>query len=812
MLPLDLILSQFRLAARSLRRRPALTVVALATLALGIGANTAIFSIINVVLLKPLPFKEPNRLVMAWSTAPNQGLVEGFSSYPDFKDWRDQTKAFDGLAAFWTFPNGDVNLTGGSEPQRATVARITPGFFEVLGVPPLHGRTFQEEESIVGNHRRAILSYSLWRDAFGSDTGLVGKSVQVNGFPYTVVGIMPPELAARSVRVLGTDVQLWRPLVPEDNQTGGRDTRRLRVVGRLAPDLSIQQGQADLSAIATRLTELYPESNRDVGVRLVPVREQVVRDVRRGLFFLLAAVGVVLLGACANVANLLLIKAAASRRQIAVQQALGASRFRLRSQVAAESLLLGGGGALLGVILAYWGVKAFVVIGPVDIPLLADARLDARVLAFTVVTTLLTVMIVAVLPAWRSSRADVTGALRQSPSRTKGRDEHRVMRVLTISQIALAMMLLLTGGLLIRSFRSLLAVDPGFRSERVLTFQLELPMGSGMPYASQQPRDVFFQSLLDRIEALPGVSGATLASSPPLQEEPAEFTITLPDAADTRELRANFQQVAPDYFDVLGIPMLAGRSFESTDARNGPRVAIVSASLAQVAFGGSNPVGRRIALGSGDDAEVVGVVRDVRAGGLDTDAARTAYVSTTQWGFNFITVLVRSQTDPRELIPAIRGAVGELDAALPLHHVRTMEAMVAGSVAQQRFQMLLIAAFSALMFALAIIGTYGVTAYGISERTNELGIRAALGATAQDIRRQLLREGGRLALMGILVGALTTAAVSRSLTRFVFQVSTLDPVTFIFAPTLLALAALLATFIPAHRASRVNPMDALRSE
>ena len=810
--PLELITTQFRQAYRSLRRRPALTLVALATLALGIGANTAIFSIINVVLLKPLPFKEPDRLVMAWSTAPNQGLVEGFSSYPDFKDWRDQSNAFAGLAAFWTFPNGDVNLTGGSEPQRATVARITPGFFEVLGVPPLHGRTFQDEESIVGNHRRAILSYGLWRDAFGSDTGLVGKSVQVNGFPYTVVGIMPPELAARSVRVLGTDVQLWRPLVPEDNQTGGRDARRLRVVGRLAPDLSIQQGQADLSAIATRLTELYPQSNRDVGVRLVPVREQVVRDVRRGLFFLLAAVGVVLLGACANVANLLLIKAAASRRQLAVQQALGASRFRLSSQVLAESVLLGGGGALLGVILAYWIVKAFVVVGPADIPLLADARLDARVLAFTIATTVLTVMIVAVLPAWRSSRADVTGALRQSASRTRSRDEYRVMRVLAVSQIALAMMLLLTGGLLIRSFRSLLAVDPGFRPERVLTFQLELPMGSGMPYSSQQPRDVFFQTLLDRIEALPGVSGATLASSPPLQEEPAEFTLTLPDAADTREFRANFQQVAPDYFGVLGIPMLAGRPFETTDARNGPRVAIVSASLGQVAWGGSNPIGRRIALGSGDDAEVVGVASDVRAGGLDSDAARTVYVSTTQWGFNFITVLVKSETDPRGLLPVIRGAVRELDPALPLHHVRTMEAMVAGSVAQQRFQMLLIAAFSALMFALAIIGTYGVTAYGVSERTNELGIRAALGATAQDIRRHLLREGGRLALIGIVVGAVTTAAVSRSLTRFVFQVSTLDPLTFIIAPALLAFAALLATFIPAHRASRVNPMDALRSE
>jgi len=395
----ELIVRQLRYAARGLARRPTLSFVALATLALGIGANTAIFSIINVVLLKPLPFRTPDRLVMAWSTSPSQGLTEGFSSYPDFHDWQLEAHTFDGLAAFWTFPNGDVNLTGGSEPQRVSVARITPGFFHVLGVRPLHGREFQAEESIVGNHRRAILSYGLWRDAFGSDTTLVGKSVLVNGFPYTVVGIMPPELAARSVHVLGTDVQLWRPLVPDDNQTGGRDARKLRVVGRLAEGRTIQQGEADLAGIAKQLAALYPESNRDVGVRLVPLREQVVRDARLGLVFLLAAVGVVLLGACANVANLLLIKAAATRRQLSVQFALGASRRRVAAQVLAESLLLGGAGAILGLLLAYWGVKAFVAIGPADIPLLSDARLDGTVLALTLAATLLTVVVIALLPA-----------------------------------------------------------------------------------------------------------------------------------------------------------------------------------------------------------------------------------------------------------------------------------------------------------------------------------------------------------------------------------------------------------------------------
>jgi putative ABC transport system permease protein len=807
-----LMTAPLRYAARSLLRRPALVVVALTTLALGIGANTAIFSIINVVLLKPLPFHDPDRLVMVWSTAPNQGLAEGFSSYPDFHDWTEQSKAFDGLAAFWEFPNGDANLTGGTQPERVSVARITPGFFELLGVPPLHGRTFQAEESIVGNHRRAILSFGLWRDAFGSDTTLVGKSVLVNGFPYTVVGIMPLGLAARSVHVLGTDVQLWRPLVPEDNQTGGRNARRLRVIGRLAGGRTIQQGEADLSAVASHLSAVYPESNRDVGIRLVPLREQVVRDVRRGLVFLLAAVGVVLLGACANVANLLLIKAAATRKQVAVQYALGASRLRLSAQVLVESLLLGGAGAALGVFLAYWGVKAFIAIGPADIPLLSDARLDPTVLAFTVVATLATIVGVALLPAWRSSRPDVIDVLRQSATRARGKDDHRLMRILAVSQIALAMMLLTTSGLLIRSFRALLGVAPGFQSDRVITFQLELPMGAGMPYASQPPRDAFFRTLLERIDGLPGVRGATLASAPPLQEEPAEFSLTLPGSADSRALRANFQQVAPDYFALLGIPLLRGRSFDPADIESAPRVVVVSAALARAAWGENDPVGRRLTVRVGEEAEVIGIAGDVHTRGLGAEAARTVYAPTSQGAYNFMTVLVKTRNDPKALVPALRKAVRELDPALPLHHVRTMEAMVAGSVAQQRFQMLLIGAFSLLTFTLAILGTYGVTAYSASERTNELGIRAALGATGGDIRRLLLREGGRLALSGIVIGGAATAALSNTLSRFVFQISTLDLATFVGAPTLLAIAVLLATFIPAHRAARVDPMEALRSE
>jgi len=809
---LELVVSQLRRATRSLRRRRALTAVAVLTLALGIGASAAIFSIIDAVLLEPLPFRDAERLVMVWSTSPDQGLAEGAASYPDFDDWRTRSKAFDGMAAVWTFPNGDVNLTGGAEPQRVSVARITPDFFSVLGVAPLHGRGFLPEESVVGNHRRAILSYGLWRRAFGADPGIVGRPVMVNGFPYTVVGVMPRELQARSVKVLGTDVQLWRPLTPNDNQTGGRDARKLRVVGRLAAGVTPRRAEEELGAVAARLAEAYPESNRGQGVRLVPLREQVVRDVRRGLFLLLAAVAVVLVGACANVANLLLIRAAANRRPRAMEHALGASPLRLAGQALAESALLGAAGALGGVLLAHGVVTMVAAYGPADIPLLADVRVNGTVLAFTLAATALTVLLVGLLPAWRSARPRLGDALRQAGGGVHGREDRRLMGALTVSQIALATVLLIASGLLLRSFRALMRVDSGVRAERVLTFQVEIPMGGGMPYEKQPARDVFYATLLERLAGLPGVSGATMASAPPLEEEPSSFTFRWVGAADARDLRATRQLVAPDYFSLLGIPVTRGRPLAATDDRSAPPVAVVSEALARAAWGGADPVGQRIVTPAGDSMRVVGVVGDVRTTGLDGEAARIVYVPTGQGSFNFMTLLVRTRGDPGALVPAVRGVVRALDAGVPLHHVRTVDELVAVSVAPQRFQMLLVSAFAAVAFVLAVLGVYGVTAYGVSERTGELGIRAALGATGGDIRRLVLREGGRLALVGIAVGGIVAAALSGVMSRFVFHVRALDPVTFAVVPILLALAAFVATLMPANRAARSDPARALRAD
>ncbi|HEX9893760.1 MAG TPA: FtsX-like permease family protein, partial [Gemmatimonadales bacterium] len=525
-------------------------------------------------------------------------------------------------------------------------------------------------------------------------------------------------------------------------------------------------------------------------------------------FFLFGAVGIVLLGACTSVANLLLIKAAASRKQMAVQHALGASRFQLGAQVVTESLLLSGLGAAAGLLLAWGGVRAFIAIGPREIPLLADARIDGMVLAFTMATASVTAILAGILPAWRASRRDVTPILRQGGGRSPGSADRRLMNSLAVSQIALALLLLAAGILLTRSFRALLSVDPGFDPGRVLSFKLELPMAT--TYPTQEERDAFFATLLEQVEGLPGVGAATLTSAPPIEEESSLMNFTTPGRADDRVRQANFRIVAPDYFSLLGIPIVQGRAFTPSDNRSGPRVAIISETLARSIWGSESSLGATIQTPFAATAEVVGVAADVRTNGLDGQPGRTVYGAASQATYNFMTVLVKGRHDPRGIAPAIRAAVRTLDPDLPLYHVRTVGELMTQSVAQQRFLMLLVGSFSVLVFALAVVGTYGVVSYGVSERTGELGIRAALGATGADIKRLVLREGARLALAGILIGTVAAIALTRTLTRFIFQISALDPVTFILAPLLLGSAALIAVLVPAHRATRVDPMHALR--
>ena len=802
-----------RLAVRDLVSRPAFTLTALATLALGIGANSAIFSVVRAVLLRPLPYHDAGQLVMVWRTVPARGTNQEFVSYLDYRDWKEQSESFEDLSAFWAWANGNVNLTGGSEPERVPVARVMAGYFELLGARPLLGRTIIPSENMVGNHRVAMLSYGLWQRRFGGDSTLVGKPVFVNGFPYTVVGIMGPEFRPVGTLALGDDVELWRPLAPDDNQTGGRGGGNLRVIGRLAPGTSVARAQAELDGIARRLAEEYPETNAGTGVRVVPLREQVVQEVRAALLLLLGAVALVLLIACTNVANLLLVRAAARKKLIAVRVALGAPRSRIVQQLLTESVLLGTLGGFLGLGLAVLGVNMLVAVGPADIPLLADVTVDGGVLLFTISISIVAGLLFGLVPALQFSKPQLTEALREGGQRSGRRGERVVADVLVVSQIALALLLLIGAGLLIRSFEQLMDVDTGFDPENVITLQIELPMAT--TYPTQEQRDIFFRELLDRIETVPGIESSSMTNAVPMGEGGfnTSFTILGSGTTNTSEdPAADLQVIEPSYFETMRILLLAGRPFSSADTRDAPRVAIVSQRLAQAHWPDESPIGARLRLSFGFEAEIIGVVGNVHLNGLDTDSDPTIYWPADQMPFNFMTVIARTSSEPRQVLRLIQEEIKAMDADLPIYNVSTLNELISGSVAQLRFQMTLIGLFSLLAVSLAVVGIYGVVSYSVSQRTNEIGIRMALGARPEDTLRTVLLQGTRLAGIGIALGLVGSLALNRMLENFVFGVTTVDPVTYVVTSTVLGLVALGATYLPARRAARVDPMMALRAE
>jgi putative ABC transport system permease protein len=806
------IARDLRIAARALVSQPGFTLPALLTLALGIGANTAIFSVVRVVLLQPLPYVTPSELVMVWSTSRTTGEREGFLSYLDFRDLRQQNTTFEDLSAFWTFPNGDVNLTGGSEPERVPVSRAMAGYFELLGVVPHLGRTFVPEENVTGHHRRALLSYGLWTRRFGADSSLVGRDVFVNGFPYAVVGVLPPTFRPLESVALGTDVSLWRPLAPDDRQTGGRASRNLRVVGRLKGGVTIEQAQAELDGLTRQLARTYPESNAGVGVHLVSLRDQVTRGVRPSLLLLLAAVGLVLLTACVNVAALLLVKGNRTSGDLAIRMALGASRARIARRLLSESTLLGLAGAVVGTFVAVLGVNLLVAYGPPDVPMLADVEVDANVLAFGILLGVITGMLFGLAPAWRLSRPDLARELRAGARRTATRRDRLVADALVVAQIAVALILVVAGGLLVRGVRRLQAVDPGIEAEHVLTLQTELPMAT--TYPTQEGRSAFFARLMQRIEALPGVTAVSMANGPPVDEDPELSAFRVPGVTDPLEdgPTADLRLVAPDYFQTLRIPLLRGRGFEPADRTGPPRV-MISRSIATRVWADGDPVGQRIELPfGGQEAEVIGVVGDVRGAGLDHADVPTIYLLADRWAYNFMTLIVRSAGDPEALAPLIREIVREMDADLPLYKVRALTEILDRSIARQRFQMGLVGAFSGLALFLAVVGTYSVLSYGVGERRMELGIRAALGASPRQTLLMILRHGLGLASVGVVLGLAGAVAAAPLLSRFLYGVSPWDPATLALAPPLLIAAAGAAALVPARRATGVPPMVALRDE
>jgi putative ABC transport system permease protein len=805
---LETIWQDCRYGARMLRKNAGFTVVAVLVLALGIGANTSLFSIVNAVLLRPLPFPDAERIV--WFDGINlaRGITASNMSSADYKDWQQQAGVFDSMAAYVT---GSANLSDeGAEPERVPRVSVTAGFFQTIGIGPALGRALSREDEAQGAEDVALLSHAIWQRRFGASPSVIGNRIMMNGRPVTIVGVMPE----------GFDYprqsQLWVPLKPE-RSAEKRDNRYLNVLARLKPGVSVEEAEAQVGLISDRLGQQYPETNGGWSVRLTRLHERTVRDVRTSLLLLLGAVGFVLLIACANVANLLLARAASRRREIALRTALGAGRLRVVRQLLTESLLLAALGGVAGLLLSLLLTDLLVAISPANLPRLNEVGMDWRVLGFTAGVVCVVGLLFGLAPALQSSRTDLNEALKEgSRGSSEGRARNRVRAALVVSEVALSLLLLVGAGLLIRSFLLLRSVDAGFDPENVLTMRVSLPSSR---YEEPQQRVTFFRELTRRVEALPGVEADGAAISLPL----GGTTLSVGRAfvregnplAAEHALDAGYIVTTPGYIRTMRIPLRAGREFTDGDAAETTPVALINESLARRMFPGEDPIGKRLTAWRDERfaREIVGVVADVKMDQMGDEGEPQVYVPLAQnatWGS--LSVAVRTTVEPEALVSAVRGAVLAIDKTQPVYDIKTMEDVRSASVANRRLVVLLFGVFAGLALLLAVVGIYGVLSYAVAQRTHEIGIRVALGAQRSDVLRLVVGQGMRLVILGVLIGIAGALVVTRLLESLLFGVSATDPATFAVVAAVLSFVALLACYIPARRATRVDPLVALRYE
>jgi putative ABC transport system permease protein len=800
------LIQDLNYALRRLLKSPGFTLVAVLTLALGIGANSAIFSVVDGVLLKPLPYPDPDRLVGMYHLADGQRAA---LSGPNYSDIVRLATSFENAAAYDT---SRMILTGSGDATRLQTADVSASLFNVLRVRPALGRTFNADENTPGRTRIVVLSYGLWEQRFGGDASLIGRSITLNGVPYEVIGVMPRGFSFPAGR------DAWVPIEYTQNFVSRqRASWYLSAVARLKPGVTAQQAAAEVETLGRNLARQYPDQNSGVGMTTVPLLESMVGEIRRSVLILLGAVGFVLLIACTNVANLLLARAAARESEMAVRTALGAGRGRLIRQLLTESLVLSLLGAAFGLLLAVWGVELLINLKPDGIPRLDNVRVDATVIVFTFAIAMVTAVLFGLVPAFTATRGLSASLKEAGRGAVTSRSGIRVRGALVVAELALAVMLLAGAGLLIRSFVKLQAVDPGFRSDQALTFELTLPDAR---YAQDGPRLQFFDQLLPRLRALPGVRSASAVLGLPLTglDLVISFEVSGRPPLPSAEQPAMQVRVAtPDYFDAVGIPVKRGRGFTENDRQGAPRVILISEAAARQYFAGEDPIGKTITLGwrrnnERAGGEIVGIVGNIKDAALSEPEPPQIYLPYRQWPVSFMTVVMKTSVPPTSLTEAARAQVAAVDPNLPLSDVRTLDAVVAQSISQQRFYLTLLTIFAGVALVLAAIGIFGVLSYAVAQRTREIGIRMALGAQERTVITLIVRQAMVLVDGGVALGTAAALFLSDTMTRMLFSVTPTDPATFSTVAAVLIVVALLAAYIPARRATRVDPIVALRAE
>jgi len=794
------LFQDLRYGARLLRRTPGFSAVAILTLALGIGANTAIFSVVNAVLLRPLPFADSSRLLRI---APAAGFI---TSYPDFEDWKKRSRSFEQMEAY--VPRS-FSLAGGDRPLRVRGLRTSGGLLQLLQVNPIHGRAFVAEEIQPGRDHVVLLSEGLWKSSFAQDPGVLGKTVKLNDEVFNVIGILPSTFQFPPDQ----PAEIVLPQPPDENRGHGF----VNVVGRLKANATLEQALVEMQTIAKQLELEYPKFDKGNGVRVLSLRDSYAAEFRPALLIFLSAVGFVLLIACANVANLFLARTAGRQKELVVRAAMGAGRLRLIRQLITESALLGLAGGLVGLLFAYWGAKGLVMLvgSTFSTQALETVSIDGTVLAFTLLTSLAVGMLAGLAPAFGASRLDVNDTLKESGRGLSGnRRRNRIRGALVVAEIALALVLLVGAGLMIKTFALLNRVDAGVHADNVVALNLSI---SGKKYAETQARAPFVSAVLHRVEQISGVEAASVVTDTPLTPDSDAIGFSIegrPDPGPKQKFEINVNVVGPDYVRTLGIPLLKGRDFTERDTLATPLAALINQAMARKYWPDQDPIGARISGDGKNWAVIQGVVGDVRQGGLREDPVPEVYLSYLQdpFAWPYLTMLVRTSSDPLKLVSSIQSAVWSVEKDLPISSIRTMQEIRSHSIAQPRLTALLLGVFAALALILATVGIYGVMAYSVTQRTHEMGLRMALGAHASDVLGLVVGKGMQLTAVGIALGLGGALLITRVLEKFLWGVRPTDPLTFTAVALLLTVVAMLACYVPARRATKVDPMVALRYE